>query len=350
VELRERLAFGADGLDDALQRMLQLDAVAEGLIVSTCNRVEVLVRVDAEARVGLDAVKNFLVAEREITQEELERHGYHHTGLEVVRHLFEVAIGLDSMILGEPQILGQVRQAYETARNARTTGPITDRLLQQCLATAKRIRNETGIARNAVSVAYAAVGLARQIFGDLNGRNALLLGAGKMSELVARHLVSTGVGHVWVASRTYNNAVLSASRFGGRPMHWADGLERLDEADVVVSCTGAPSPILPREQVAAAMRRRKGKPLFIIDIAVPRDVDPEVHGLDNVYLSSIAGASRWRSRRPSWSCGRRCRASEPGRSSGSGGASAGCRPTRNARSGSSLAPWSRRSFTIRSTT
>ena len=221
--------------------------------------------------------------------EELDRHSYHFEEREAIEHLFRVAAGLDSMILGEPQILGQVKQAYQTAHEAGATGTVLERLMQQCLHSAKRIRHETGISRNAVSVAYAAVSLARQIFGKLDGRRALLIGSGKMTHLVAKHLVSHGVSDVSVTSRTFNRAQQLAQRCDGRAVHWEDALARLDEADIVVSCTASATTILSRDQVAQASRKRRGEPLFIIDIAVPRDVDPRVNELDNVYLYDIDG-------------------------------------------------------------
>jgi glutamyl-tRNA reductase len=211
------------------------------------------------------------------------------SGPKAVEHIFRVASGLDSMILGEPQILGQVKRAYLMAKGHRTAGPVLERLMQHCLATAKKVRTETGISRHPVSVAFAAVELARRIFDELDGRRALLLGAGKMSDLVAKHLVSHGVRELIVASRTFNHAAAAAERVGGRAVNWEDGLERLAEVDIVVSCTGAAHPILKKNDLARALRGRRGRPLFLIDIAVPRDVDPKANELDNVYLYDIDG-------------------------------------------------------------
>jgi glutamyl-tRNA reductase len=289
IELRERLAFPEHDLPAALGRLLEVDAVDEGLILSTCNRVEVLARIDDQATDGAQAVRDFLCADRGVSGEELDRHSYHFVEREAVQHLFSVASGLDSMILGEPQIQGQVKQAYRIAQRAGSTGPILERLLQQCLSTAKRVRTDTGISRNAVSVAFAAVNLAKQIFGELRGRTALVIGAGKMGELVARHLLTSGVGELLVTSRTYSRAVVSAAGVGGRPVEWDDILERLSSVDIVVSCTAAPRIVLNRTRVAQAVKRRRGQPLFMIDIAVPRDIDPSVNNLDNVYLYDIDG-------------------------------------------------------------
>ncbi|HKQ62848.1 MAG TPA: glutamyl-tRNA reductase [Candidatus Polarisedimenticolaceae bacterium] len=287
LEIRERLAFAENALPDALARLLQRPELAEGMILSTCNRVEILVRSSAGGEAGLEALRRFLAEQQGADDFELERYGYHHAGNEAVRHLFHVACGLDSMILGEPQILGQVKQAYLLAQRHGATGPVLDRLLQSCLAAAKRVRTETGISRHAVSVGYAAVELARTIFGELTNRRALLIGAGKMSDLVARHLTENGVGAVVVTSRTFNHAVASAERVGGRAVHWEDGLAQLGRVDVVVSATGATRPILSRADVARAMRARRGTPLLLIDIAVPRDIDPAVQKLSNVYLYDI---------------------------------------------------------------
>jgi glutamyl-tRNA reductase len=290
LALRERLAFSEEELPAVLARVVEGVPVAEALLLSTCNRVELLVRGDGEDVAGLvEAALGFLARERGLAVDELRRHGYQLTGREAVRHLFSVATGLDSMVLGEPQILGQVKQAYRIARRAGTTGAVLEKLLQLSLSTAKRIRNETGISRHAVSVAFAAVSLARQIFGELRGRTALVLGAGKMGELVARHLVSQQVDRIWFAGRTFGRAVSAAERFGGFPLEWQAALESLRAVDIVVCCTGASQPVLDKAGVQAALRGRHGQPLLLVDIAVPRDVDPAVNGLDDVYLYDIDG-------------------------------------------------------------
>jgi len=287
VGIRERMAFPSDGLPDALARLRAKEEILEAMILSTCNRVEVLVRTNRGSRSGLAAVREFLCAEHGLKPAELDRYCYQLEELEVVRHLFRVASGVDSMIVGEPQILGQVKQAYRFAKANHTTGPVLERLMQHCLATAKRIRTETGISRHAVSVAYAAVELASKIFGKLKNRKVLLLGAGKMSDLLARHLVSHEVAPLIVTSRTYNRAVASAERYGGRAVHWDDGLAHLSKVDIVVSCTGAARPILTKKDVARALRARRSGALFLIDIAVPRDIETDVNNLDNVYLYDI---------------------------------------------------------------
>ena len=289
VEVRERMSFPLEQLGEAHRGLLELNGISEGLILSTCNRVEVLVRADVGTHTALVAVKNFLAERHQISREEIDRYTYQMNGPKAVEHLFRVASGLDSMILGEPQILGQVKRAYLMAKGHRTAGPVIERLMQHCLATAKKVRTETGISRHPVSVAFAAVELARRIFGELQGRRALLLGAGKMSDLVAKHLVTHGVQELIVASRTFNHAVAAAERVEGRAVNWEDGIGGLAEVDIVVSCTGAAHLILTKKDVARALRGRRGQPLFLIDIAVPRDVDPRANDLDNVYLYDIDG-------------------------------------------------------------
>lgn len=287
VEVRERLAFAADELTAALDAIRREPAIDEAMILSTCNRTEIVVRSRAGSAVALEALKRFVAEDRGVGRDEIDRHCYELVAEEAVRHLFEVACGLDSMILGEPQILGQIKQAYRAAHEHGACGPVLERLMQHCFATAKRVRTDTEIGRNAVSVAFAAVELAKRIFGSLDGRSVQLLGAGKMSDLLARHLVGAGVTELLVASRTYSRAAEAARRVGGRAVHWDDGLERLGDVDIVISATGATRPILDRSHVAAAMKRRRSRPLFLIDIAVPRDIEPDVQEIDNVYLYDI---------------------------------------------------------------
>jgi glutamyl-tRNA reductase len=290
VEIRERIGFPSEELPDALAALQSVEGIEECMILSTCNRVELLVRSGENMQAALAKIKSFLAGRNRPTQEDLDRYTYQLSAEKAVRHLFRVASGLDSMILGEPQILGQVKRAYRTAKECGATGLVLDRLLQSCLATAKKVRAETGISRHAVSVAFAAVELARRIFGKkLKGRRALLLGAGKMSDLVAKHLVANGVEELSVASRTYNSAVAAAARVGGRAVNWDAALNGLSGVDIVVSCTGATKPILGKQDVAGAMRDRRGRPLFLIDIAVPRDIEPAANELDNVYLYDIDG-------------------------------------------------------------
>jgi glutamyl-tRNA reductase len=286
LAVREKLGFSEAELPLAVERLVTGDPVEEGIIVSTCNRVEVVARAK-DRHAAAAAVKEFLAREHGVSLDEVDKFTYELEGSEAVRHLFRVVSGLDSMVLGEPQILGQVKRAYEVAREAGATGAVLDRLLQQGLAAAKRVRTETGISRHAVSIAFAAVELAKKIFGDLGGRSALLLGAGKMTELAARHLVSNGVSRIVVANRTYSRAAALAERFAGEAVNWDEGFAFLERVDIVVTGTAAAEPVLTKAIVQKAARARRSGPLFLIDIAVPRDVAPDVNDLDNVYLYDI---------------------------------------------------------------
>jgi len=285
LDLRERLALKGEATRLALERLRSDPAVSEAFILSTCNRVEILVRGSKPG--GGEAIDRYLLREHGLDRAILDRHAYRMTGSDAIRHLFRVTAGLDSMILGEPQIQGQVKDAFAASREAGSTGVVLDRLLQRALSAAKRARSETGISRHAVSVASAAVKLASKIFGKLDERRVLMLGAGKMGELVARHLKKKGIGELIVCGRRFDHADRAARRFGGRAVHWDDGLDQLRTVDIVIGCTGAPRPVLTRDQVAAALKRRRAGALFLIDIAVPRDIESTVHSLENVYLYDI---------------------------------------------------------------
>jgi glutamyl-tRNA reductase len=289
VAFREQVAFRPDEVEPALARLLERDGIEEAFLLSTCNRVEILARGDRLPRSGVGVIQRFLCEERNVAPDLLRRYVYHVTGRGAVRHLLAVASGLDSMILGEPQILGQVKQAYLEARRANAVGTQLDRLLQHCLVGAKRIRGETGISRNPISVAYTAVRLARRVFGEIRGRRALLVGAGKMMHLVARHLVSEGVTDLVVTSRTREHADELARACAGRAETWQDGLSRVADVDIVVSGTASAGTVLDRERIAAAQRSRGNAPLFLVDIAVPRDVAPEAGALAGVHLYDIDG-------------------------------------------------------------
>lgn len=286
LEVRERLHFPPDTLEDRLRRLVEHDELREGLILSTCNRTEILAVAEDRAR-GIDALAGFLISEREFSAEQIDRYCYHHAGREAVRHLFRVASSLDSMVLGEPQILGQVKDAFALSRAARATGPILDQLLRKALSVAKRVRTDTGISRNPVSISYSAAQLARQIFGDLSRHEILLVGSGKMSDLAARHLIGTGVGAVYVANRTYEKAVEMARRHSGTPIRFDRFFDYLKQVDVVLTSTAAPHWILKKDDVQGLMRHRRNRPIFFIDIAVPRDIDPAINQIDNVYLYDI---------------------------------------------------------------
>ena len=285
VEVRERLALTGESAVSAVRTLHADPVVAEAFVLSTCNRVEYLVRTHGED--GSEAIQRLLRDEYGFDGDLIGRHTYCWRARDAVRHLFRVTSGLDSMIVGEPQIHGQVKEAFRSSREAGTTGVVLDRLLQHALSAAKRARSETGISKHAVSVAYAAVELAGKIFGRLDDRRVLMLGAGKMGELVAKHLRRQGVAEIIVCSRNFSRANEAARRFGARAVHWEEGLERLDAVDIVIGCTGATQPVLTKQQVQKAQRGRRSGALFMIDIAVPRDIEPEVHGLDNVYLYDI---------------------------------------------------------------
>lgn len=286
VEIRERLqlACGGDGL--ALAELLGIPEVREVLVLSTCNRVEVLARV-ADGEAAVERLKEFIYRQGNLDAAELKRCLYVHRDREAVRHLFRVAASLDSLIMGEPQILGQVKEAYRRAVDHRATGVLLNRLVHHALRAAKRVRTETGIAGNAVSVSYAAVELAKKIFGGLHGKTILLIGAGEMSELAARHLLRQGVERILIANRTYARAEEMATAFQGAPVAFDRLSEVLPEVDIVIASTGAPGYVVTVEMVAAALRRRRNRLLFLIDIAVPRDIDPAAGEIDNVYLYNI---------------------------------------------------------------
>jgi glutamyl-tRNA reductase len=285
LALRERMAYKEDGLMESLQDLTARKGVSEAVILSTCNRVEVLARVEPGHHPNLLA--DYLVETGKLSAAELESSSYRFEGDAAVRHVFRVASGLESMVLGEPQILGQMKTAYGLAREAGSVGPILDRLMRDALSGAKKIRTETGIARLSVSIASAAVDLARKIFGDLTGQSALLLGAGQMGDLVATHLVSRGVERLVVSSRTYTNAAAFAEKHNGTACNWSEFPGWLEKVDIVVTGTAASHIVLEKEVVQKAIRARRNRPLFVIDIAVPRDVDPAVNDLNNVYLYDI---------------------------------------------------------------
>jgi glutamyl-tRNA reductase len=284
IEVREKAAFPADDLKPSLDRMTGMPGVGEAMIVSTCNRVEIYAGVDgAEA---LLHVRRFLVEGRGLSSE-LHAHLYAHDGEEAVKHLFRVASSLDSMVVGESQILGQVKDAYATAMEAGTVGPVLSRALPKAFATAKRVRSETEVARSSASIASTAVSLAAQIFGDLRGREVLVVGAGKMGDLSARHLKASGIAKLHVVNRTFERAQELAARLDGHAAPWEELDTLLKRVDIVLCSTGAAEPVIRRDRVERVMRARKGRWLFFIDIAVPRDVEPEVGQVENVYLYDV---------------------------------------------------------------
>jgi len=289
IAVRERLAFPQVDLQPALARLAGLDGVHEAAIVSTCNRVEVVACVAEDARArGLDTrISEFLAAERNMAHAEFAAHLYAHSGREGVRHLFRVASSLDSMVVGEPQILGQVKDHYEEAALAGTSGSVLHRVFHRAFAVAKRVRTETGIAGKAVSVASSAVDLARTIFEKFDDKTAMLIGAGTMSELAARHLKTQGVGSVMIATRTFERAVTLARELQGVPVPFDRVAEYLKLADVVIGSAGATDYLVTAPLVQEVLRARKQRPMFFIDLAVPRNFDPTINDLDNVYLYDL---------------------------------------------------------------
>jgi len=286
VEVRERLAFPADTIGHALRTLVEPRWIAEGAILSTCNRVEVCVLAEEGYR-GTESVKEFLSAFHGISLRELDSYLYHQAEEEAVRHLFRVASSLDSMVLGEPQILGQVKDAYGYASEFKAIGPVLDKFFTKAFSVAKRVRTETRVANSAVSVSYAAVELARKILGDLSDKTVMLIGAGEMCELAARHLLSAGAKGLLVTNRTFERAVRLAEEFDATPVRFEELQTHLKRADIVLSSTGAPHFILRRDDIEEVIRIRRNRPMFLIDMAVPRDIDPDANQIDNVYAYDI---------------------------------------------------------------
>jgi glutamyl-tRNA reductase len=284
LAVRERLFVPRPALPALLGALKEVPGVSEGFILSTCNRTEVLACLDGARE---ETLVEFLGARHGMAAPALDPYLYRLRSLEAVRHLFRVAASLDSLVVGEPQILGQVKEAYQAALECGALGRVLDGLLQHAFEAAKKVRARTGIARHPVSVSQAAVGLARQIFGTLEGRTVVVLGAGKMSELVVRHLVEEGVRSVIVSNRTYERAVELAERFGGRAARFESLPDQFEVADILIASTGAPHHVLRYDEVAVLVRRRRGRPIFLIDIAVPRDIEPRVNTLENVYLYDL---------------------------------------------------------------
>jgi glutamyl-tRNA reductase len=283
VEVRERLAIPESRMADALKRLVGHPGVDEGLILCTCNRVEVL----AQTKNGSSDLRSFLQTYFEMKVPELAPHLYEYHERDAIRHVFRVTSSLDSMVVGEPQILGQVKEAYATARAVGAVHSQLDQLLTRAFAVAKRVRTETAVGSSSVSVASVAVELAKKIFGSLNGKQVYLVGAGKMSELAARHLMAHGAASIFVANRTYDRAAALAEKFGGQAIHFDELYETADRADIVITSTGSPRAIFRREHGELFLSRRKNRPMFFIDIAVPRDVDPQMNKLDGIFVYDI---------------------------------------------------------------
>jgi glutamyl-tRNA reductase len=284
VDVRERVAFTPEQLVEALQQLCRITPSREAAILSTCNRSELYLEQDHPEA---DAVLAWLASYHKLSLDELRACAYVHTDDEAVRHMMRVASGLDSMVLGEPQILGQMKSAYAVAREAGTVGPLLGRLFQATFSTAKTVRTDTAIGENPVSVAFAAVSLAKQIFSDLNRSQALLIGAGETITLVARHLHEQGIRRIVVANRTLERASLLAEQFGAHAVLLSEIPQELINSDIVISSTASQLPILGKGAVENALRLRKHKPMFMVDIAVPRDIEAQVGELDDVYLYTV---------------------------------------------------------------
>jgi len=286
VELRECLASDPMHTKRALAMMRDSQVIKEALFLSTCNRVEALVVAEAREK-GSEVVKKIMAEIANLSVESLSDHLYEHEGMGAVRHIFRVASSLDSMVIGEPQILGQIKAAYAEASKEKTSGVIINRLMHRAFHVAKRVRTETGISEAAVSISYAAVELAKKIFNKLEGKKALLIGAGEMAELAARHFLNNGVSSIAVANRTLGRAVELAEQFGATPLSLDEIPYQLAEVDIVLSSTASTEIVITRDMVKGCLRKRRSRPLFLIDIAVPRDIDPRVNDLNNVYLFDI---------------------------------------------------------------
>ena len=286
VELRECLAKAPENTTVALTSMRDLQYIKEGLFLSTCNRVEALYTTEypGEARKSVISLMSRL---GDIPEDSFYSNLYIIEDMEAVRHIFRVASSLDSMAVGEPQILGQVKDAYNQATSEKTSGVILNRLMHRAFHVAKRVRTETGISDAAISISYAAVGLAKKIFRDLSGRKILLIGAGEMAELAASHLMNNGVNSMRVANRTFHRAVQVAESFRGKPVSFEEIGSQLLEVDIVIASTASTEYVISYDQVKGSLRKRRNRPLFFIDIAVPRDIEPRVNDLGNVYVYDI---------------------------------------------------------------
>ncbi len=284
VSIRERLTFGPDIVVAALRSLCELESVHEAVILSTCNRTELYCHAGDDA---MELTRDWLAGFHGLAVEDIAPYLYGHEGANAVNHLLEVASGLDSLVLGEPQILGQVKSAYQTACDAGRTGKLLTRLFQHAFATAKQVRTDTAIGDSPVSVAFAAVSLARQIFADLSRQTAMLIGAGETVELAARHLTQNGIGRMIVANRTIGRAQELAEQFDAYAISLTEIPTHLAEADIVIASTASPVPILGKGTVESALKRRRHRPMFMVDIAVPRDIEAEVANLEDVYLYTV---------------------------------------------------------------
>jgi len=286
VEIREKLAFTKGKIEQSVDHLFNFPDIIEHTILSTCNRVEIYARANSQDS-AIKSIKQFICDFHQLSLVELEDHFYSYSNKEAVEHLFRVSSSLDSMILGEAQILGQVKEAYSLARDLRSTGLVLNQLFEKAFSIAKKVREETGIAERSVSISSAAVELAQKIFDDLENHTVMLVGTGEMAELAAKHLISYGVKTIYVTSRTYERAANLARTLNGSALDFEAFKNELHRADIVITSTSAPNFIIKKEIVEKAIHERKNKPIFFIDIAVPRDIEPDVNDLENVYLYDI---------------------------------------------------------------
>jgi glutamyl-tRNA reductase len=286
IEVREKLNFPESTLPDALRKLMTYEGVRESLIMSTCNRVEIYASVQDSAK-GIDRIKQFISDYHGLSREALEQSLYVYPDAQGVRHTFRVASSLDSMVVGEAQILGQLKDAFDIALKTKTTSTILNKLIKKAISVAKRVRTETRLAEGAVSISSAAVELAKKIFGDLVGKTVMLLGAGEMAELAAQHLLGNGVKNIMVANRTFERAEELATEFKGDAIRFEHFPDSLVMVDILICATGAPNYVVRREMVSRALKERRHKPIFLIDISNPRNIDPDVDKVDNVYLYDI---------------------------------------------------------------
>ncbi|HEY8459711.1 MAG TPA: glutamyl-tRNA reductase [Blastocatellia bacterium] len=301
VEVRERLAFSESRLSDALRELVDREMIREGLIVSTCNRVELIAATANGAHAPENAVSrlyDFLSRFHRYDISPLRKHLYDLAGRAAIKHVFRVTSSLDSMVVGEPQITGQVKAAFQRAQESAAVGHELTRLMNRAFAVAKRVRNETGIGSSAVSISFVAVELARKVFENLKGSSVMLIGAGEMAELAAKHLLNYGASRLLIVNRTYENAAALAGELNGEPVRFEEFEKRLPEAEILICSTGAPSYLIRADQIRRALERRRNRPMLLVDISVPRNIDPAIGKLDNAFLfdvddlQSIAEANR----------------------------------------------------------
>lgn len=288
INIREKLAFGENACVEGLRSLVDGENIQEGLIVSTCNRVEILASTSNSNFAETEShIKRFLSRSREVSLSDFVQHLYTHVDDDAVRHMFRVASSLDSLVVGEAQILGQVRKAYSKAVEAGSVGTVLNKLIHHTFKVAKRIRTETGIASNAVSISYMAVELGRKIFDSLNNKTVMLVGAGEMAELAAKHLVSAGANKVLVVNRTFETAEKLAQSFGGEAIEFNSLAKNLHRADIVLCSTGAKDYVITQSMAREASSERRNRPAFFIDISVPRNVDPKIADLDNFFVFDV---------------------------------------------------------------